>query len=307
MKASLAARDAEVIDTRQKLDHALAEGSRQAEQRWQEETRASLAKAEAEWKAGEALRLAAAEAQWQEDVAPALAEAEARLDAADAELAKARAQAQGDDVELHFLREELQEVKASLTLREAELAEARSMAAQLRQARRANVGQLHLAERLLSGSIEAQREAAGEESAGPPAPAPAPRHQPQAGRRLIGIGALLLVLVMAVIAYPHIEQMLRGGLRPEILPPRSEPTLRTSEPPSPKPAEVAERRAVIGVSDAKLRSGPSTVAAVIATLPRGTEVTPLERRGDWVLIRTGGGHGTGEREGWVFRSSLKEG
>lgn len=234
VKACLSAREAELIEAWHKLDHASAEGSRQAEQRWQEEARASLAKAEADWKAGEALRLAAAEAQWLEEVAPALAEAEARLDAADAASAKARAQAQGDDVELHFLREELQEVKTSLALREAELAEARSTAAQLRQARRANVGQLHLAERLLSGSIEAQQDAADADAGGTRARAPAARDRPRTGRRLLGVGALLLAAAMAVMVYPRVAQTFREGLRSEILPPstKGEPSVRNSEPPA---------------------------------------------------------------------------
>lgn len=72
------------------------------------------------------------------------------------------------------------------------------------------------------------------------------------------------------------------------------------------PAQTAEKRTSIGVNIANVRAGPSTTTVVVTTLPRDTEVTPVERRGKWVLIRLGSGDGTHPPEGWVHGSALTE-
>ena len=43
----------------------------------------------------------------------------------------------------------------------------------------------------------------------------------------------------------------------------------------------------------------------LAILPRDTEVTPVERRGKWVRIRTGA-DGARPQEGWVYATALKK-
>jgi hypothetical protein len=74
----------------------------------------------------------------------------------------------------------------------------------------------------------------------------------------------------------------------------------------PAPARLAEPRATIDATLAKLRAGPSTTSAVLATLPRDKEVVPVERRGFWVLIRMAGEDGKSKQEGWIYGSFLKD-
>jgi hypothetical protein len=45
---------------------------------------------------------------------------------------------------------------------------------------------------------------------------------------------------------------------------------------------------------------------VVATLSRDAEVTPLERRGKWTLIRYRGEDGGSKQEGWVYSSLLTD-
>ena len=273
------------------LAEARADGRiEQARERWQQEAKAALSMAEATWKANETVRLAAAEARWQKETVRALAEAKARFEGAETALAEARAQAQGDAVELHFLREELLEVKASLALRETELAEARSSTEQSRQGRGAGVGQLQLAERLLAERIESQKDARIADAGGTPGRVSTGQHRPRTGRRLIRAGALLSALAITVMFYHRIEPAIFERWWPKIV----------------RLSTVPERRAVIGTAVAHVRAGPSPAAAVIVTLPRDTEVTQVERRGEWVLVRIGGGDGTHEQEGWVYGPFLKD-
>jgi uncharacterized protein YgiM (DUF1202 family) len=77
-------------------------------------------------------------------------------------------------------------------------------------------------------------------------------------------------------------------------------------PAAPRPAPVAERRTIIAVPVANVRAGPSPAAGVIASLPAGFEVTPVDRRGIWVQIRFGDNGEQHRQEGWVFGSLLKE-
>src|SRR6185312_16836117 len=73
--------------------------------------------------------------------------------------------------------------------------------------------------------------------------------------------------------------------------------------PQPRPGEAARpagRRTIVDAEVAHLRAGPSAGTAVIASLARGVEVTPLERRGKWVLVRTIDRDGAQRQEGWVY-------
>lgn len=65
---------------------------------------------------------------------------------------------------------------------------------------------------------------------------------------------------------------------------------------------VAPRR-MINVGAANLRSAPSRTAAIIGILLEGTHVSRLERRGQWVRVRTLGAKG---QVGWVHISLLAD-
>ena len=118
----------------------------QARDRWQRDADGALAKAQAAWKAEEAAKLAAAEARWREKSGASSGEAKTRLDHAEAELAKLRAEAESlrsntsatemrrasENAEGVRLRGELTMAQAALARRDAELANAREEADKLR-------------------------------------------------------------------------------------------------------------------------------------------------------------------------------
>jgi len=60
------------------------------------------------------------------------------------------------------------------------------------------------------------------------------------------------------------------------------------------------------VRDARVRTGPSTTAAIVFALPRGTKVAIVEQRDKWTFIRVAGeDDAAGARQGWVYGSLLK--
>src|SRR5206468_10933321 len=76
------------------------------------------------------------------------------------------------------------------------------------------------------------------------------------------------------------------------------------------PSDSAETRlpdlpALIDANSVNLRSSPSAGAGVVMTLSRDSEVTQIDRRRDWVLVRIDGKDGKAPRQGWVFSTFLK--
>jgi hypothetical protein len=260
--------------------------------RWQQEAEAALARAKEAWKADEAKRLSDAETRWRAESVEALAEATARFERAEAALAEARARADGDAIELHFLREELAEVKAVLAARDTESAEPHAAAKPS-----VKVEKLQLAERLLAGrgetddaEAEAQRARQG---------------RPRPRGRFTRFAAVVAGVALAVMAYPAIDLVVRDAPWAPIMPaamPVAAPAARLAQ--SAPPAAAVER-ILVGVAVANVRAAPSPTAAVITTLPHDAEVTPVERRGKWVLVRIGPAEGAEGRQGWVFGASLR--
>jgi hypothetical protein len=221
-------------------------------------------------------------------------------------LAKARTKTEGDAVALHFLNEELTEVKAALAQRDAELAEAGAAGEQFHHRKSATepaveVGRLQLAERLLLGRSQEEAPVAENSAAQQRA-----QDQGRMVRRLVGAGALLAVVVLAAIFYPRLEEIVLGhGPEAALVASESEASAAPEIQVSSDAAHALSQRIVIGVPIANVRAGPSTATAVVMTLARGAEVLPVERRGSWVRIRMSAGDGTPEREGWIISSALK--
>ena len=93
------------------------QATEEANQRWQQQLDATLAKARTDWQAQEVAKLSALEAQWQEKANKISAEAQAQ--------AKAKAAGeQTHEQEMHRLREELTAAQAALADRESALAQA---------------------------------------------------------------------------------------------------------------------------------------------------------------------------------------
>jgi hypothetical protein len=155
-----------------------------------------------------------------------------------------------------------------------------------------------------------QQEARAEPAAPLPAPPRSRQARPRRGRRLVLGGALLAGLAAAAMLYRG------GGTAAPAAGPRLaalagwiDSSVRKLDAlilPTPQEAPaIAAPRTVIGGPGTRLHASPSPKAAVLANLPRDTEVTPLERRGKWVRIRVDAA-GARPQEGWVAATALKE-
>jgi hypothetical protein len=132
-------------------------------------------------------------------------------------------------------------------------------------------------------------------------------------RHVIRGGVVAASLAAAAFLYPRVEPMIVEGWWPKLhqLAVTRFESLRGKDgaPVASQlaaPVQVAERHALIDVSQVKLRAGPSTSTPVITTLARDMEVTQVERRGYWVLVRFGGEDGRDQQEGWIYGSFLKD-
>lgn len=295
----------------------------------------NLEMSRAAWQAELADRIAKSEARAQERFAQALAEATARGERAETALAEARAQPKavrdpGDEAALARLRDELAAMRRTLATRETELAAARSAAEDARQNAAAE------AQAALQQADEARKVEAAQPPAAEPALAPKVvaipnnargkftvamnrQRQAQLMRYAIRGGALAACLAGVVLLYPRVEAMIVDDWAPKIaaLPDAIEPMFRNvfgpskSSLPEPPPVmerpavQTVERRTIISVSVASVRAGPSPAAAVITKLPRDREVSPVDRRGSWVLIRFDAEDGN-RQEGWVSSTLLKD-
>ncbi len=283
------------------LEKRAQERMAQARERWRQESEAALSGAEKNWRGGEAARLATDEARWRDQFAKVLAEATERFERAETMLAEVRAQAElprsrPEDVELRRLRGELEKVKASLAIREIELARVRPATEQARDQWTAEsrvtlrkperVWRLRAVE-----NVEQKRE----------------------GRPLIrDVAVVACLAALATLLYPRIELMIPDDWWPEItsFTGMNQPFLGNADVPDvprkPAPVRVAKPPTDIVVHVANVRSGPSKGAAVIATLPRDTKITPVGRRGNWVLVRIEGESGKHEQQqGWVYALFLR--
>src|SRR5665213_968254 len=108
-----------------------------AREHWQAELETTLSNAEKSWKEEEASRLAAAEELWREQSVKSFTDATARWEAAEASLARARAEiaaAASDKIELCGLRTKLETMALTLADRDTALDQTRLAAEQTREA-----------------------------------------------------------------------------------------------------------------------------------------------------------------------------
>lgn len=130
---------------------------------------------------------------------------------------------------------------------------------------------------------------------------------------------VVAVLVLGIIGVPLLLPEARSlvierssqaitGLRGQINSLRAPPPVAVepaAAPVAPEPNSASpiatEIRATVDVGSANIRSGPSSSAAVIKSLPRGSAVTILESQQGWQLIRFGAAI---DDTGWVFGDLL---
>ena len=77
-------------------------------------------------------------------------------------------------------------------------------------------------------------------------------------------------------------------------------------PGTPKPGPPSAPPGFVITTAANLRAMPSGGSRIVATLPRGAQVTPLEKHSNWVRIRLDSHDGKPARDGWVYSTSLKQ-
>jgi len=279
---TLGDRDSELVQVR-----SAAEKTRE---RWQRETQAAVQKAERSWKAAEAGRFAAAQAEWRKQSARALADATARFEAGEPGLAQMRAEvdAARDNIEISRLRDELAASHAALADREIELAHARSGIEQSDELTAPETRIVIRSNRAwdTEGPLEQQR-------------------FPAAKRRAIGGFVMAAALFTSVLLfYPSIERFVPKSWSSSIAGlTAGKAPIASAE--SASPPAGREPTALV-VQSVNLRAGPSSTAPVISTVQRGQEVATLEQRGNWTHVRIDGDGKTQPREGWVYRSFLKD-
>lgn len=295
-ESALAARDHELSDLRTAAEQArntadqalqnVAAEIEKARKAWKKDADAALKKAEQAWRAEDAPRFAAVEAKMRQQIATEMDRAKERAQRAETGLADA-------NLCTEALRHELAAAQTSLATREVELAEARAVLEQER-------------ERMRQGPIVLQEHKPRWEE-------DEEQRQAQFRRRLIRDFAVVACLgVLTFMLFPRVQPVVADAW-PQSLSLKSdlEPLLEMaglSKPSIPVPAAAAspaaEQHATVSVRVANLREKPSTGAAVLTKLARDAEVTPIEQRGSWVLVRTG--EGASQKQGWVSRAVLKE-
>jgi hypothetical protein len=259
-----------------------------AQVRWQQESAAALSHVERQSKAELAARIAAAEAAVQDQSARALADAAARLKRTEAELVQTRAQAEalrrrGDEADIRQLRNEYANLRAKLGERDMELAQLRSDTelARERWTAEARVS-LQKAEHVWKAEMAEAAEKKG---------------QSQTSRRFVRDIALVGSLsALAVMFYLRLNAA-GPDLPPNDSPVKAQP-IRT--------VHATEPALAVVIHGANVRSGPSSTAAVVASLPRDAKVQPLDHHGNWshVAFKSGAEHKL--QQGWIYSSFLKD-
>jgi hypothetical protein len=265
----------------------------QERKRGRQELEAVLAKAKA-WEAGEAARLAAAETEWRSQSAKALNDATARYQAAEGMLTQVRMQTD---------RARSDAIGGSIK------ANNRTRFGTKTADREADAAPINLPTKDERGP-GTQGTMAAFRSNQMMTPEPEPHAKKRGTLRDVALAAS--VAILAIVAYPFIAPFLPPSWQSNIvaITGGSGPSTRkSSPPPMPAPPVSASNAATQSLAvvdrEVNLRVGPSTAEKVMAALPRGSKVTPIEQRGDWTLVQIDGGNAQ-PRRGWVYSSFLKE-
>jgi chromosome segregation ATPase len=290
VRASLDEREGELVQAR--IAHE------EARERWKQEAEAARAKAEAAWKNAESERLAASESSSREEAAIALAEMTKQVKKLETALGESRSQIEalrqrGNTDDFRRLRSEFASLQATLANREAELMQVRAdhevererWTQEARQAVQRADQKWHEEDR-----EEAERE-----------------QKAQKVRRIVGGAAVAAILGgLAMLGYFELAPMLAdpttpiGGMVEPIIT-QTNLALGVGQGAS-RPQAQAAPALTVGRS-ANMRSGPSTSAAVLLTLPRGTTVTLLDRTGNWVHVDAASAGGK-RLQGWIYKTFL---
>jgi hypothetical protein len=293
----------------QKADAAVAQDT------LKRESEAALHRAKAEWHADMRAQFALAEEKWKERSAEKLAEATKRYQSAESALAKLEAEANSLDIAL--MRSDVVPLKSTT----APVGEARRSGSDMLASDNAPAAVDMSDMSDMDSAFEDFYEAAGIDNKivlrgtnqwGKTEAQTASRKPEKSNQGLIRDVALAVALAASVmIAFPFVKDLLPRNVQRNI--DRTVGEIETSlglSAPRPQPVVEAAQPASLPVyvTDAvNFRTAPSTAGAVVATLPAGVEVVPLERSGQWVRVRVENADGKGNaQEGWVFSSYLAQ-
>ena len=288
LEATLAAREQELIKAATALE--------QARDQWLKQTEHRLAEALAGWKRDEATRALAVENQVQEQAQGALLRLSDKLKHTEHELKEARAQAEalrqrGDADDIRRLRKDYGHLQAVLAERETEIAQLRLDSEHARERWTAEA-RMHLQAAEQEWRNQAEEEERSR-TAGP------------AWRRNLRDALLVASLAaVGVLAWQRFDITTVTNLWPSadvVLPQAPPPSAPTAV--QPKTASVAPAAPSVAtlVHGANLRKEPKRDGEVVAVLSRAVKVAELERRGNWVHVRT---LDAPAREGWIYSSFL---
>jgi len=247
----------------------------------------------------------------------ALAAIETKLAARESELAEARAATATAREEATMATSALQQAEA---VHKAEAAKAAEEAGKLEEARKIEEARKTEAAKQVVAPVEAQKAApAANKLRGAYGDAIARRSHARIIRRFVQASALAASLAAGFVLAPYAEILATDVMWPRFLtvageardfivpkPGEAPPEQEAAAAPQPRPAEpaVIESRWVIAVPTAKVRAGPSPAAGVVATLSRNIDVSRVDQRGSWVMIRFG--DAADRQEGWVPGNFLKD-
>lgn len=272
-------------------DAALAKAGMETErvrEQSRQDVQAVLARAEAR-EAGEAARLAAAEAAWRHQSAAALNEATARYQSAEGMLTQLRLQA--DRARTDAVGGSIRPSGAASGASGAPFG-ARAAQREIELAPAPMPTRADLGLKTQDGSVVLR-------------PSRIMAQQDAPRRRRVGrdVAVVAMLAALVAVAYPKIEPLLPYDLRVAI---RGALVSTPSASAPNRPTQDSALDSALVTAEVNLRAGPTRGAEVLATLPRGLQVTVFERRDDWILVRVEGDRGKGQRQGWVFGSFLQD-
>jgi hypothetical protein len=264
------------------------------------EWEAKLADAKRSWQEGEAVRLAAAEERGRVEAETQLAGASERLARAEVEMAQQRAQSdaknRATEFELVRARRELEKTRVVLASREVDLSLARSAHD---KSRGTWSDERHVT---LHEPVQAWRDRTADNE----------NEARTTGTLIRDIALVASFAAVATLFLPRLEELLPPGTLPFTFEEASAaaPQKPATPPPSSviPPAPIAPRPTDVILRTANLRSAPSKSSTVVASLAPGAEITPIDRRGHWILVETGTRDAAHKmQQGWVFSTYLKDG
>lgn len=299
-KKIVAAQGAAEIDKQEQASRALAELTARcelAEEKLSQQRQALEAEILAARQAAEEQDLA--EASREKQAGRALAELQARCEAAEAELRSAQAagdKAAADDAYVRGLNDEIRNLQAVLVDREAAIARAEASLEQMQIGIVAKPAPTHW-EPLPGGFTQFAKE---EEEVRKP-----PSHLVRDFVLVfaaVAIGCLGFFFGPPLVA--NLQQIDFGNLFASSDSDQDD-TPAPAPAPAPAPPPKPKFPIAIVVRDVNLRAAPATSGQVIMALKHGTEVTVLERQGNWahvaVVISA-----QESRDGWAYGSYLGE-